>query len=143
MGSFWRMNKEGFAGSALPGSCAADTNPVPLPGHPMLPRVTPAGGRGDQLQAVPVEPLLACPMGGTELMTLCPPPWETGWGAEHVQGRGTCPSSGTSRDAPAVHVPQHPPNCPIRCACRQRCLRVCSVRPLHPETVSLCPSYQA
>lgn len=50
-----------------------------------------------------------------------------------------CPSSGTGGDAPAACVPQHPPNCPICCACRDACTEVCSVRPLHPKNVLALP----
>lgn len=42
------MSGDGFAGSAVPGSCGAGTSPVPLPGHPVLSGVTPKreGGPG-------------------------------------------------------------------------------------------------
>lgn len=39
------MSRDGFSGRALLGSCRAGTSPVPLPGHPVLSRVTPATGR--------------------------------------------------------------------------------------------------
>lgn len=80
------MSRDGFAGSALLGSCGAGTSLVPLPGHPVLPGMTPVRGRGDQLQAIPVEPSLHCPMGGTGLRGLHLPAWETEWRAEHVRG---------------------------------------------------------
>lgn len=93
------------------GSCRAGTSPVPWPGHRMLTRVTPASWRVYH----GAFPTLSC-----GLRMLCLPTRET-------EGSG---------DAPAVHNPQHPSNCPS-CACRHPCPEVCSVRPLHPENMLL------